>query len=448
MQTSDYLEQLVQDRDDLVTNLTTQGITGLTGDETFTELVPQVLDIPTVPIEVEEKDVNFYDYDGTIVNSYTKDEFLALEELPENPTHEGLIAQGWNWTLSDAQTQMTYFDKLDIGQAYITDDNSTRIYITLNEDILKLYVGFAVNGTVTIDWGDNTTPSTVTGNDTSTVINTQHTYSQAGNYVISISGENTIYIIGQDTKSYLLNGGIINNEYISNAYLSCINKIELGNMFFAYQGGGNLGYCVSLKYITIPKELEFSGRSSLFYNCVSLKHLNISRLTRSMYAKFANNCSSLEIISLPKTIGEFYDNVFYNCFSLKRITGGNPNTPVILRNYAFYSCNKLKNIYFNFNLNQFSKQFSNTISLLSLKISNQTTSFSGQLFENSGVLFVDFTSYTVIPTLSNTYLTFPKYCSIIVPDNLYDDWIVATNWTTYASQIISESDWNTLQNNE
>lgn len=41
------LTQLVQDRDDLVTNLTTKGITGLTGDETFTELVPEVLNIPT-----------------------------------------------------------------------------------------------------------------------------------------------------------------------------------------------------------------------------------------------------------------------------------------------------------------------------------------------------------------------------------------------------------------
>lgn len=45
--TSDYLEQLVQDRDDLVDNLTEKGITGLTGDETFTELVPEVLNIPS-----------------------------------------------------------------------------------------------------------------------------------------------------------------------------------------------------------------------------------------------------------------------------------------------------------------------------------------------------------------------------------------------------------------
>lgn len=47
MTTNDYLEQLKQDKTDLVSNLTYQGIENLTGDETFTELVPKVLDITT-----------------------------------------------------------------------------------------------------------------------------------------------------------------------------------------------------------------------------------------------------------------------------------------------------------------------------------------------------------------------------------------------------------------
>ena len=47
MTTSDYLEQLEQDREDFVDNLETKGITGLSGDETFTQLVPQVLNIPS-----------------------------------------------------------------------------------------------------------------------------------------------------------------------------------------------------------------------------------------------------------------------------------------------------------------------------------------------------------------------------------------------------------------
>ena len=43
--TADYLTQLQQDREDLVDNLETKGISNLTGDETFTELVPKILDI-------------------------------------------------------------------------------------------------------------------------------------------------------------------------------------------------------------------------------------------------------------------------------------------------------------------------------------------------------------------------------------------------------------------
>lgn len=44
---AEQLTQLESDRQDLVSNLQTKGITGLTGDETFTELVPEVLNIQT-----------------------------------------------------------------------------------------------------------------------------------------------------------------------------------------------------------------------------------------------------------------------------------------------------------------------------------------------------------------------------------------------------------------
>lgn len=44
---SEQLTQLISDRDDLVDNLTTKGVTGLIGNETFTELVPRVLNIPS-----------------------------------------------------------------------------------------------------------------------------------------------------------------------------------------------------------------------------------------------------------------------------------------------------------------------------------------------------------------------------------------------------------------
>lgn len=40
---------------------------------------------------VAEKDVKFYDYDGTLLYEYTIAEANALSELPELPTHDGLI---------------------------------------------------------------------------------------------------------------------------------------------------------------------------------------------------------------------------------------------------------------------------------------------------------------------------------------------------------------------
>ena len=66
--------------------------------------------------KVLKKDVNFYDYDGTLVTSYTKTEFLSLSAMPDNPSHDGLTAQGWNWSLNDAKTYVTANGKLDVGQ--------------------------------------------------------------------------------------------------------------------------------------------------------------------------------------------------------------------------------------------------------------------------------------------------------------------------------------------
>ena len=48
-------------------------------------------------------DVTFVDYDGTVLYTYSADEFLALNTMPDNPSHSGLISQGWNSTLQEAQ---------------------------------------------------------------------------------------------------------------------------------------------------------------------------------------------------------------------------------------------------------------------------------------------------------------------------------------------------------
>ena len=76
-------------------------------------------------------DVNFYDYDGTILYSYTKEQFLALSAMPELPTREGLICHGWNYRWGEAVSYVTDYGKLNVGAMYITDDGDTRLYIRI-----------------------------------------------------------------------------------------------------------------------------------------------------------------------------------------------------------------------------------------------------------------------------------------------------------------------------
>ena len=100
-----------------------------------------ILGISTVTTNVSpepEGVVTFYDYDGTVLYTYTTSEFLALSAMPSNPTHTGMIAQGWNWTLSDAQQYVTNWGYLNIGQNYTTSSGATEIFIEIPSDFVDL----------------------------------------------------------------------------------------------------------------------------------------------------------------------------------------------------------------------------------------------------------------------------------------------------------------------
>jgi hypothetical protein len=447
MTTADYLEQLQQDKSDLVDNLTTKGITGLTGNETFTELVPEVLNIPSGgggTTEAEYKDVNFYDYDGARVYSYTKTEFLQLNAMPENPSHDGLTSQGWNWSLSDAQTFVTNNDKLDIAQHYVTNDGKTRIYIELQEGRTSPYCGFALNGTVTIDWGDNTT-STVTGTGTgnSGIVNTQHNYAKSGKYVISISNETKIYIRGKGSMTNLLWNNNTSDVLYNYIYLNAIKKVELGNNVEISENCFRQARC--LETVTIPNNLTgssggwFSSDNSLKFilikdtssttrinmiDCVSLKNIVFSNFESNKQIEMSN-CYSLQKIVMPKVdFSTSGTSAFANCTNLKYITISNNITT--LQTNAFNFCYSISNI----------------------KIPNSITAIPNGAFSNcTGAKYFDFSTHTAVPTLGTSVFptSYINDFKIIVPDSLYDTWIATSGWSSVSSYIISKSDWDALQ---
>ena len=439
--------------------------------------------------DLREKDVNFYDYDGTLTNSYTKADFLALESLPDNPTHSGLTSQGWNWSLSDAKTYVTNYGKLNIGQMYITDNGATRIYIHLEEGRTSPYCGFAVNGTATIAWGDGTT-STVTGTNNWTVINTQHNYSQPGDYVISISSSSTIQLYGSNQYgSYVLWNNIDNvSGYYStsnNIYQNSIRKVELGNALFYSSAFCN---CYLLSSITIPRGVT-SIDERAFYQCVSLSSVTIpSTSDRIGNIAFAA-CYSLSSVIIPNSVNYMDNDAFEGCTALSSITL--PSELTAIRPYMFYGCRSLSSVTIPSSITStFNYIFEDCLSLSSITLPNSITSLGAgalrrckalsqvtipnnmssipnMLFSECSslssvtipssitsigsdafnccysVAYYDFSNHISIPTLSNinAFNEIPSDCKIIVPDSLYEDWIVANNWSTYASYIIKASEW-------
>ena len=134
---------------------------------------------------VRSNDVNFVDYDGTIIYSYSKTDFLSLTALPENPNHEseGLVSKGWNWSLEDAKSFMLKSDFMDIGQEYETDDETTRIYIHISNIQKQMQLSLSVptnDGSSHVHWGDGTIDEI---QNATTLV---HDYSSVGDYIIKI----------------------------------------------------------------------------------------------------------------------------------------------------------------------------------------------------------------------------------------------------------------------
>lgn len=71
-------------------------------------------------------------------------------------------------------------------------------------------------------------------------------------------------------------------------------------------------------------------------------------------------------------------------------------------------------------------------------------SIGGDCFYNAKqVKMYDFRKTMQVPTLGNStaFSGIANNCKIVVPDNLYDNWVIATNWSTYSSYIIKASEY-------
>lgn len=282
---AENLQRLVGAKDDIAEAITAKGGTVASSDG----LEEFAADIATIPSGggggSSSNDVNFYDYDGTIVQSYSANEFLNLSELPANPTHEGLTAQGWNWLLSDAKIYVAKYGKLNIGQMYITSDGKTRLYIELTEGRLQPWLKLYPNAysELDIDWGDGSAHSTFTNTGSSPAYKKEmHTYPSAGSYIIAVTVVRGGF--GLATSSANLSTLLTDDKVAMSSpdigYLNSIKKIEIGSSVKSI-GKYTFQNCYSLSSITIPSSVTSIGEYA-FTNCYSLATITINKASDSI----------------------------------------------------------------------------------------------------------------------------------------------------------------------
>lgn len=180
---ADKLNNILECKADIKSAIEEQGVT--VGDAPLSEYAGKIEQISGGGAEeAPENDVNFYDYDGRRIASYTIEEAKALTKLPTPPSHEGLTFQEWNWSLSDIQTYDRQY--IDVGANYITTDGKTWMKVRVTDT--NVVMTLALNkGVVVVDWGDESESTVSRASAGTGYVSARHTYQKIDNYTIKMS---------------------------------------------------------------------------------------------------------------------------------------------------------------------------------------------------------------------------------------------------------------------
>jgi hypothetical protein len=365
--------------------------TGETGKMTTAEMPEKIAAIQTSGGEISAaeaaySDVNFYDYDGTRLYSYTVEEAAALTELPPLPSHEGLICQGWNWSLAEVQAGGR---AVDVGAMYITDDGKTRLYITILSTIrmnVPLYFSQTVANGVTIDWGDGSDTETLSGTG---FVNTTHQYAAVGDYVISLTvADGCTVNLGGGQKDYCVLGSV---SWTACVYSSMLRAVRLGKGITRL-GQYTFEKCALLETITLPSGMESVGINQYEY------------------------CQALKAVVIPDTVTVINNYAFNNCCTLKMLSI--PNSVQTIGTYAFGYCEVL----------------------VKITVPAGVTSIGERAFEGAYCSIEYYMKPATPPTLTSIYLIGISTSDtvIYVPKGCLNAYKSATNWSSYKSYMKEE----------
>lgn len=372
--------------------------------------------------EPESKDVDFYDYDGRRLYSYTLAEAQALTELPPLPSREGLVCQEWNWTLSEIKD---WGRKADVGATYTTDDGRTKIHITLT-DAIDLTVTLAYDQTadegVEIDWGDGSDLETITGTG---AVSKSHTYGGTGTYIISMR-------VVSGTMSFST-ASIFNRV----SHQSSIAHVSMADGCTKIDDPA-LRYSVA-KTIVLSRSVTYGP--NLRYSTVEAVIIprtatNTTFAYNGFYPAYA-----LRVISAPRTAwsnGTTNNSCTRESYAITRLVA--PTKDDTINNYAFNGSFSLREVVFDDSLlaNIGNGAFGGCRGLVSFVIPQLVTTIGSGAFQNCVSLKLLKFLPTTPPSVenANAFSGIATDCVVEVPAASLAAYQAATNYSGIAAQMV------------
>lgn len=412
---------------------------------------------------VTSKDVNFYDYDGTLLHSYTWNQAMALTELPPLPTQKGLICQEWNYTLDDIRAQEP-IKKCDVGATYITDDEKTRLYITishvLRNDITLIFYQNIVSG-VTVNWGDGSEEESFTTQGRITCV---HNYTSVGNYVITLSvatncsarlggggfsypaiipakrlykaeiGARVTPETAAFTNSFLETISLPNSWLTSNHYISDCRVLRALIYPNRTSSLPNISGSYNLRVVSMPPTAKSAGQGNL---------IGVERLIFPVGVTTINYYSNLwrlKELAIPPTVKYFQQSALDRCgYNIDKLTI--PESTITLSDNSFYEWDKIVNIDIPPSVTTIGYScFYNCKNVKTVTFRSSPSIANSAFYGLEDVVMYDFSRVNSVPALSSTnvFSSASSDYKMIVPLRLYDEWTSATNWSYYSSYIVPD----------
>ncbi len=374
---------------------------------------------------VVEKDVNFYDYDGELLYSYTLAEAQVLSELPPAPApkKDFIVFDEWNWTLEQIKSLNL---PIDVGATYKTVYDKTYLVIEVTEperkEITLNYCQWC--SSIKVNWGDGSAEEETTTSG-GTNVTKKHTYSSLGKYTITITVSGTWNAGLNNATGPLV--GMGNNDYLSGAFLREV---------YAGKGMRLLSYAFlranQLETVMLSRQVSIAETwGSVFIHCYRLKAAIFPSNVTVINGYYLDYCYSVSVLSLPYNMTKASG---FNGTRIKRFTAS-PK----LKTFALSACRYLEKVWISEGVESLGGScFDNCSMLTSLELPESLKSISYTAFcYCTSLMRIRFKS-NIPPTVSNSnaFTELPKTCIVEVPTASLDAYKAATNYGTIAAQMV------------